>query len=421
MIKTMNKILVILVLVIGGVFIFSSQQHVNAETSDDSFTVTFVGKDGEVLKTIECDSAPCDIIPPTDLPADGNSIFLRWSVFESEFDTIDQDTEIKAIYNLDNVIFSINLFGLTRLTVQAYAFFIVLGIIVAVVLALREAPRIGMKQDDFLDGFLWITPLAIIGARLWYVIYEPGNFIGGGLGPTLLRIIGFREVAGSWEFIGLAGLAIHGAFITAVILAYFYTRKRKIDVFKLLDVVAVGFIIAQAFGRWGNFFNQEAHGGLVGGYSGSVLNAVANLSHQEQYEYLRQTLHIPEFIVNNMYITRASNALAQEPLTGFYHPTFFYELTMNLVGFSVMLILRRIKKVHFGEIFGFYLIWYGGVRIFIESMRTDPLLFDFLGMTFRTAIVTSVVMIVLGVLVSIYVRQKRKGQTYALTKNTFNF
>jgi phosphatidylglycerol:prolipoprotein diacylglycerol transferase len=403
------------------VFAVTSFNQVDAEETDTSFTVTFVDKEGDVLKTIECDEAPCEIIPPLDLDDIGNREFLRWSVFESEFSSINEDTVIKPIYSLDNIIFSVNVFGWTTLTVQAYAFFIVSGIIVAVLLALKECPRVGLEQDDFLDGFLWITPLAIIGARLWYVIYEPSSFIGGSLGDSLLRIIGFTEVNGSWEFVGLAGLAIHGAFITAVILAYFYTRRKKIDVLKLLDIVAVGFIIAQAFGRWGNFFNQEAHGGLVGGYTGSVTSAVANISVQEQYEYLRNTLHIPEFIVNNMYIERATNALAQEPLTGFYHPTFFYELTLNLIGFSIMLILRRIKKIHIGEIFAFYLIWYGGVRIFIETMRTDPLLFDFLGMTFKTAIVTSAVMILIGISVSVFVRLKRKDQTYASSLHTFNF
>lgn len=419
--KKAKKLLILLVLLMGMMFTVSSFNYVDADEVETPFTVTFVGKDGEVLKTIVCEETPCDIVPPLNPEAVDNTKFLRWSVFEADFASINEDTEIKAIYNLDNVIFSVNVFGWTTLTIQAYAFFIVSGIIVAVLLALREAPRVGLKQDDFLDGFLWITPLAIIGARLWYVIYEPSSFIGGGFVSTMLRILGFNQVGGSWQFVGLAGLAIHGAFITAVILAYFYTRKRKIDVFKLLDIVAVGFIIAQAFGRWGNFFNQEAHGGLVGGYTGTTLNAVANLSVQDQYEYLRHTLHIPEFIVNNMYITRASNALAQEPLTGFYHPTFFYELTLNLVGFSIMLVLRRIKKVHIGEIFAFYLIWYGGVRIFIETMRTDPLLFDFLGMTLKTAIVTSVTMIILGILVSIYVRLKRKDKTYATTLNTFDF
>ena len=417
----MHKFLLLLILIVGVVFSVTSFNQVDAEETDTSFTVTFVDKEGDVLKTIECDAAPCEIIPPLDLDDVGNREFLRWSVFESEYESINEDTVIKPIYSLDNVIFSVNVFGWTTLTVQAYAFFIVSGIIVAVLLALKECPRVGLEQDDFLDGFLWITPLAIIGARLWYVIYEPSSFIGGSLGDSLLRIIGFTEVNGSWEFVGLAGLAIHGAFITAVILAYFYTRRRKIDVLKLLDIVAVGFIIGQAFGRWGNFFNQEAHGGLVGGYTGSVTNAIANSTPQEQYEFLRNTLHIPEFIVNNMYIERATNALAQEPLTGFYHPTFFYELTLNLVGFSIMLILRRIKKIHIGEIFAFYLIWYGGVRIFIETMRTDPLLFDFLGMTFRTAIVTSVVMILIGISVSVYVRLKRKDKTYASSLHTFNF
>jgi phosphatidylglycerol:prolipoprotein diacylglycerol transferase len=86
-----------------------------------------------------------------------------------------------------------------------------------------------------------------------------------------------------------------------------------------------------------------------------------------------------------------------------------------------MLILRRVKKIHFGEIFAFYLIWYGGVRIFIETMRTDPLTFEFLGMTFKSAIVTSVIMILAGIAVSVFVRLKRKDETYAKSKHTFNF
>ena len=288
---------------------------------------------------------------------------------------------------------------------------------VALFLGLRECKRTGIKQDDLIDGFLWIVPVAILGARLWYVAFEPARFWYGGFFPLLLRTIGFSSGTLDFSSFGLAGLAIHGGFFTALICVYFYTKKRKIDVFKVLDVVAVGFIIAQAFGRWGNFFNQEAHGGIVGG----MTNGVANLSIQEQYNFLRYTLNLPEFIVNNMYIVRGWHSITVEPLTGFYHPTFFYESSINLLGFFIMLFLRRIKKIHFGELMSFYLIWYGGLRIFIETMRTDPLVFEFLGMSFRTAIVTSVLMILAGIGLSLLIRLKFKGNTYETVPGYFGY
>jgi phosphatidylglycerol:prolipoprotein diacylglycerol transferase len=283
------------------------------------------------------------------------------------------------------------------------------GIFVALAIGLRETKRVGLKKDDLLDGFLWIVPISILGARFWYVIFELDQFVGGGFFPSLLRMLGFSSGTLDFSTFGLSGLAIHGAFVVAVISAYFYTRKRKIDIFKMLDIVAVGFIIAQAFGRWGNFFNQEAHGGIVGG----VINGQPVLAFEEQFNFLRYTLHIPEFIVNNMFIEKGLHSLAVEPYTGYYHPTFLYESMLNILGFAIMLVLRRFKKIHFGELFAFYLIWYGGVRIFIESMRTDPLVFEVFGMTLKSAQVTSTIMILAGIALSILVRLKRKGMDYS--------
>lgn len=404
----MKKIIKIslFILILTLTFAFSGINRVNAEAGGP-YTVTFVDYDGQPLKTIICEDSPCEIIPPSKPSNKENSKFLRWSVFEEDYSSINKDTQIKAIYSLDNRVVSIGGFN-----IFFYSFFIVIGIIVGLSLALREAPRIGMEKDDLMDGFLWIVPLAILGARLWYVAFEWSNFAYGGFGPSVLRILGFRSGTLDFSSFGLEGLAIHGAFATAILLAYVHTKKRKIDIFKVLDVVAVGFIIAQAFGRWGNFFNQEAHGGLVGG----INNGIANFTIKEQYEYLRHTLHIPNFIVNNMYMT-GGNFIDK---VGFHHPTFFYESMLNLIGFSIMLILRRVKKVHFGEIFAFYLIWYGSVRIFIETMRTDPLTFEIFGLTLRSAIVTSVIMILGGIAVSIYVRLKRKEETYAQSKHTLN-
>jgi phosphatidylglycerol:prolipoprotein diacylglycerol transferase len=371
---------------------------------EDQFQVIFVDYDGTVLKTIDCiQSEVCEITPPEEPDNKENSYFTRWSVFPEHFSEIDRTTTIKAIYTLDNRV--ITIFGRS---VVFYSFFIMMGIVVALIMAVRETKRHGMKSDDFIDGFLWIVPVAILGARLWYVIFEWSEFTGGGFFPSLLRMIGFQSGRLDFSTFGLSGLAIHGAFVTALICAFFYVRKRKIDLYAILDIVAIGFILAQAFGRWGNFFNQEAHGYVVGGMN----DGTAVLSLEEQYRFLRYTLHLPEFIVNNMYIPRGFHSLAVEPVTGFYHPTFFYESSLNLVGFSIMLVLRRIRKVRVGDLLSFYLIWYGGVRIFIETMRTDPLTFELFGITFKSAIVTSVLMILGGILFSVFLRIKKNHKTY---------
>jgi phosphatidylglycerol:prolipoprotein diacylglycerol transferase len=213
------------------------------------------------------------------------------------------------------------------------------------------------------------------------------------------------------------GQTIHGAFFVAFICAYFHTRKRKMNLWKIIDVLAIGFIIAQAFGRWGNFFNQEAHGGLVGG----ITEGVANLSLEEQFNLLRHTVGLPEFIVNNMYIRAGIGGYHVTPLTGFYHPTFFYESMLNVIGFVIMLVLRRIKTIRFGDLMSFYLIWYGGVRIFIESMRTDPLTYELFGLTLKSATTTSILMILGGITLSLLIRIKFKGDSYGSVPGCIEF
>lgn len=417
--KKLLRNLMVLVLLALPLTLLSCGTEPVALQDGDPYTVTFVDQNGEVLSTIDCIKGEvCDIVAPT-IPSTyhvaGTPYFTRWSVFESDYANIESDTTIYPIYTLSNVAFS--LFGRD---VVFYSLFIMTGILVALMLGLKEAKRTGIKQDDLIDGFLWIVPVAILGARLWYVAFEPSMFFYGSFGSSILRVLGFQTGTLDFSNFGLSGLAIHGAFITAAVCAYFYTKKRNIDVLKVLDIVAIGFIIAQAFGRWGNFFNQEAHGGLVGGYL-TMSPYVANLTIEEQYNFLANTLHLPLFIVNNMYISSGLHGAATEPLTGFYHPTFFYESMLNLVGFSVMLVLRRIKKVRFGELMSVYLIWYGSVRIFIETMRTDPLTFELFGITFKSAIVTSVIMILLGIALSLWIRLVKKGDSYETVPGYFGY
>lgn len=385
-------------------------------TNDDgTFTVEFYDKNADtpLLKSITCTvGVPCDIVPPADPNNKENTYFTRWSVWEDDFDEIQSNTTIIPIYTFDN-----RLVTIAGRSVVFYSFFIMLGIMTALFLGLREIKRTGVNQDDLIDGFLWIVPVSILGARLWYVVFEWDNFVYGEFFPSLLRVLGFSNGQLDFSSFGLSGLAIHGAFFVAFICVLLFTKKRKMNLWKVLDVMAVGFILAQAFGRWGNFFNQEAHGGLIGG----MTNGVANLSLQEQFNLLRYTIGIPEFIVNNMYIAQGTGGHLVTPVTGYYHPTFFYESMLNLVGFAVMLVLRRVKKVRFGELLALYLVWYGGVRIFIETMRTDPLVFEFLGMTFKSAIVTSVLMILGGILLSLFIRFKLKGETYETVPGCIEF
>lgn len=382
---------------------------------DGTYTVEFYDKyaDTPLLKSITCTvGVSCDIVPPADPDNKENTYFTRWSVWEEDFDEIQSNTTITPIYTLDNRLVTIG-----GRSVVFYSFFIMLGIMTALFLGLREIKRTGVNQDDLIDGFLWIVPVSILGARLWYVVFEWDNFVYGEFFPSLLRVLGFSNGRLDFSSFGLSGLAIHGAFFVAFICVLLFTKKRKMNLWKVLDVMAVGFILAQAFGRWGNFFNQEAHGGLVGG----MTNGIANMSLQEQFNLLRYTIGIPEFIVNNMYIAEGTGGYLVTPVTGYYHPTFFYESMLNLVGFAVMLVLRRVKKIRFGELLALYLVWYGSVRIFIETMRTDPLVFEFLGITFKSAIVTSVLMILGGILLSLFIRFKLKGETYETVPGCIEF
>lgn len=266
-----------------------------------------------------------------------------------------------------------------------YSLMILLGIITATLLGLREGKNLGIKQNDILDGLIIIVPIAILGTRLWYVAFEWERYAW-----DIVKILSITD----------GGLAIHGGFVTAIIAAYFYTKARKIDILRVFDIITPGFLIAQAFGRWGNFFNQEAHGGVIGG----VKDGIENYSLDEQRAFLSETLHLPDFITNNMYLYGPDGL-------NYYHPTFLYESIWNLTGFLIMLILRRTKFLRSGDLLPFYLIWYSVGRFFIEGMRTDSL---YIGDTqLRTAQITSLVMIVLGVGFIVFSRLVLKPKRYA--------
>ena len=151
-------------------------------------------------------------------------------------------------------------------------------------------------------------------------------------------------------------------------------KTNKLNLVKLLDILVVGLIIAQAIGRWGNFFNGEAHG------------AITSLSYLE-------SLHLPDFIIDGMYING-----------NYYVPTFLYESVWCFIGFIIMIILRRKKFMKIGYLTSFYLVWYGIERFFVEGMRTDSLMF----LSLKVAQVVSLIMMIIGVVLFIYSLKKSK-------------
>ncbi len=243
-------------------------------------------------------------------------------------------------------------------SIRWYGIIIVLGIIIAYLIAVREGKRRGLADDLFADLLLWGIPVSIVSARLYYVIFQWDYY---SIHP--------EKIIAIWE----GGIAIHGALIGAVITAVVFCRKRNVSFWKVADIAAPGIIIAQAIGRWGNFMNQEAHGGEV-------------------TRRFLEGLFLPDFIINQMYINGA-----------YYHPTFLYESLWNVLGFILLLLLRRLP-VKRGEIFLSYVIWYSIGRFFIEGLRTDSLYL--FGTGIRTAQLVSVLAAVVAVILIIIRRKK---------------
>ena len=241
------------------------------------------------------------------------------------------------------------------ISIRWYAICIVSGLILAVYLSMKEAPRKKIDPDAIIDFILIAFPLAILGARLYYVIFEWGYYS---------QHLG--EIFAIWN----GGIAIYGGLLTGALVLYLFSRRRLIAPIDFLDIAAPSVMIAQSIGRWGNFFNQEAYGAAV-----KSLN------------------YLPSFIRDQMYIDGS-----------YRQPTFLYESRWNLLGFLLILILRRKPQfLRQGEITAFYLIWYGFGRMIIEGMRTDSLMFAGL----RVSQWLSMILILVGLAIIIYQRRKK--------------
>ncbi len=251
------------------------------------------------------------------------------------------------------------------ISIHYYSLFIFLAIIIGGQLVIKEAKKFGFTEDFIVNLLFMAILIGIVGARIYFVLFNLDYYMANPL-----------EILAVWN----GGLAIHGGIIFALIFIIIYLKKKNINILLVLDFIVVGLIIGQAIGRWGNFFNGEAHG------------PETTLTHL-------QDMYLPEFIINGMNIGGT-----------YYIPTFFFESLLCILGFVVLLFFRRWKKNKIGMLTSIYLVWYGTTRFFIEGLRTDSLMF----FSLKVAQFVSLLMIISGIILFILCFRKSKNYKEAM-------
>lgn len=253
-----------------------------------------------------------------------------------------------------------NLFGIQGLNIAWYGIIIATGLLLGIVLGTLRARRRGWSADVVLDFIILAVPLAVIGARLYYVAFEWQNYAG-----DLGKIFAINQ----------GGLAIYGAVIGGFLAAFIFSRAAKFPFFKLLDLVIPSLILGQAIGRWGNFINQEAFGALV-------------------------TNTKLQFFPLAVYI---------QSLGEWHQATFFYESLWNTILLVVTLLIGR-KNPKDGTLLATYFIGYGTGRAIIEGLRTDSL---YLVGNIRISQVLSAVLVIVGIVMLLLIKKgKLKTKVY---------
>lgn len=249
------------------------------------------------------------------------------------------------------------MFTIGNIEIRWYSVLLLVAIFLAIILLIREGKRFNIPQSFLFDLAFWVIIFGLISARLYYCIF---NFS--------LYKDNLLDIFKIWE----GGLAIHGGLIGGLITLIVYCKRYNINAFKITDMTVVPLLLAQAIGRWGNFFNGEAHG-------------VATT-----YYHLKE-LHIPEKIIEGMKIGNV-----------YYHPTFLYESIYCFIGFIILLFVRRIKYLKRGQLTCIYLMYYSVGRFFIEALRTDSLMLG----GFRAAQIVSIVLFLAGLIFFIIISRK---------------
>lgn len=249
------------------------------------------------------------------------------------------------------------------ITLYWYTIMVLIGFLLGGALAFHEAKKYNIGEEFMTNLFFYLIPISIIGARLYYVLFNLDYYLANPI--NIFKI---------WE----GGLAIHGGLLFGFIFLYIYSKKNKVNWIRLLDILVVSVAIGQAIGRWGNFFNGEAHG------------AITSLETLKSW-------HLPQFIIDGMYIGGV-----------YYVPTFLIESIWCFILFIILSIIRKIKNIKIGQISCLYLILYGFERFFVESMRTDSLML----LNFKVAQIVSIIMILIGIICLIKISFSSSSNKY---------
>ena len=276
---------------------------------------------------------------------------------------------------------SFTVFGIE---IAYYGVIIALGMLAGALVAYREAKKTGQKVDDYIDFTLYTLIAAIIGARIYYVIFEWDYY-----SAHPLEIFNLRA----------GGLAIYGGVLASVLTLLIFTKVKKLKFWLMADTAVQGLIIGQIIGRWGNFFNREA----FGGYTDSLFAMQLPIS---------EAKGITQELIEHL-VTVDGVSYVQ------VHPTFLYEGTWNLLLFIGIWLYKSHKKFD-GEVFAIYLMGYGVGRFIIEGLRTDQLVIKALG-GIAASQVLSIILIVLAAAFVIYNRvQLKKRMPVTDEKNEQN-
>ena len=243
--------------------------------------------------------------------------------------------------------------------IRLYSICILMAVIAVTFFTEKEAHRLGVKKDFMFNMLFWAFVFGILGARLYYVIFNFQEYIHDPI-----------EIIKIWN----GGLAIHGGLLAGVLTSYLYCRRYNVRPLRMCDLVAVPLLLGQAIGRWGNFFNQEAHGAAT---TASKL----------------QSLFVPQFVIDGMKIDGV-----------YYFPTFWFESIVCFTAFVILCIVRRSKYTKVGSMTASYLMIYGVLRFFIEIERTDALMIA----GFKMAQIVSVIMFIIGLVLMMFISKKPK-------------
>ena len=252
-------------------------------------------------------------------------------------------------------------FTLLGRNIYFYGVIIALGFLLAFAYCFRRVKEFGLTSDELTDAVLFGVPMGILGARLYYVIFNWERYASN---PISMLYI--------WE----GGLAIYGGVIGAVLGIFLFSRIKKVKMRPVLDIVSLGLLIGQSVGRWGNFMNRECFG---------------------------------EQITGDFFLRMGLTDLRTN-VTTYWHPTFLYESVWNLLGLFLLHFLSK-KRKYDGKVFLLYLAWYGLGRSWIEGLRTDSLYLFGTGIRVSQLLAILSFLVSVGIMLWIHFKKKPDGST----------